>query len=356
MKVALIELNTIHEECLYTQAKFLKDSGFEVTLIIHPKLKKQIVEYENLIDNTVLFNFASSELFIRKVFSFFRLYKFIVKNNYKRVIFNTASSKLEIIFLSLFLPSRIKKIGTIHNLKKLNNSFSQKMISKKLKKYFVINDFLLDTVKIKDPTIILSSYYPIYFPYKEVKIENSKDDYCWICIPGEINYDRRDYRLVLEVAKRIKKQLKIKFLILGKLDFNKKDSQIFLKDVKENNLQEKFIFFDYFIENSIFHSYVKKSDFIMFPNTMRNDNYLKYKISGAFNLAFSYKKPLICHNKLKIIPDLNLNSLFYNNGDDLVSLIENIDKKKEFIKTSYSYSSEKWNYNEQRKKYISFID
>lgn len=353
MNIVLIELTKYHEECLYSQIKFLKDSGYRITLIIHPSVKSQIAPYIHLLDRVETFNFDSSVFFLRRAKRFLQLYYFIKKQKINTIIFNTASSKKEIIFLCLFLNRKIKCIGTIHNLKKINHSFSQKLISKIITDYFVINDFLLSSVKLNNQDLNIESYYPIYFPEYQLKNLDKKPHENWICIPGELDYKRRDYNLILEVAKNFKNNHNIKFVVLGKVDKKNADAIDFFSKVELNELTKKFIVFESFVDNVTFHSYLKISDFIMVPVITTKKDYLKYKITGAINLAFAHQKPLICNSKLRLLEDLKENSLFYNDEKDLTQLLKTIANGKS--PQMQLYRNKKWNYNFQKEKYISFL-
>lgn len=353
MKIALIELTPSHEECIYSQVNYLKDAGYNITLIIHPKLRNQILRYESLIDCLKIYDFDSSNSLVKNLKQIANLYNFLISENFEKVIFNTASSKKEIIILTHLLPKKgIKCFGTIHNLNKLNHSFSQKLISRNIKKYFVINDFLLESIKIKDKSISLESYYPIFFPkYENQKIHTKKDE-LWICVPGELDYKRRDYDLLIDVAKNIKDN-RLKFIILGKANKAKEDVQHFFSRIEQLKLKENFILFNSYVENQQFHSYVANSDYIMSPVDIKTDNYLKYKITGAYNLAFSYRKPLLCDSNFKVIDDLNENSIFYENQNQLEKTLRHLIKDR--LSKENMYCNPKWEYKYQKRKYLNFL-
>ena len=353
-KIALIELTTYHEECLYSQLKFLSDSNYSVTLILNPKNTKNTHSYGLNLENIKFFDPRGTSNFIKRLINWVSLYQYIIKNSFDIVIFNTASSNKETIALSYFLPNRVARVGIIHNLRKLNQSTSQKIISKKLKNYYVLSDFLINSVEIDDKSLQLHSFYPIFFPNYQQQKTIKKNGGFWICIPGELNYNRRDYDIILNALSKLDKAKKIKIIILGKLDRTKPASILFLQKIEQLGLEEYFISFSGFIENNVFHSYIKESDFIMAPVSVAEKHYLKYKITGAYNLAFAYKKPLICPQELNLIPDLKANSYFYENADSLAKLFNSIENGS--LKKLQLYQDEKWSYNVQQKKYIETLN
>ena len=350
-KVGLLELTTYHEECLYTQALFLKEAGYDIHLFIHPKLENQIADYKALFIEIITIESTSKTFFIKRILRFFKLHKIIRQNKFKFLIFNTASSKKEVIVLSFFLKTHLECIGVIHNLKKIKSSFSQKLINRSIKKYFVINDYLLKSTEIDNKTLSFESFYPIFFPKYETLDLVKPQNELWITIPGGLDFNRRDY---ITIAKAISKNSNVKIYILGKIDRKNEETISFLKYLESNNIHDKFQFFDEFIPNNLFHSYLKKSDYILAPVLMKNDSYIKYKITGAYNLAFTYKKPLICPKQLEVIPDLKNNSFFYEDTESLSRLIDRLSNVNESDKVFYQ--SSKWSFKNQQNKYINFLE
>lgn len=347
MKVAIVELSESHEECIYTQVSFLKKENYNVSLIVHPKIEKQIVAYKNLIDHVGIYDF-DKEKGINKIKLEYKLAQKLA--TYDKVIFNTASSSKSVRNISLILTFfKVECLGIIHNVNKLNNSFTQKLISKKIKKYFVLSDFLKEKAVLKDKKITLESFYPIFFP--QFKKEHfKKNNEIWICIPGRVYYSRRDYSWLLNRIKDVKLNEKIKFLILGNI--NTRDGIEFKKQVEKNKLSNSFVFFDSFISNTDYYNYINNSDCILPLLQNEETSYLKDKITGTFNLAYAFKKVLLCDSFYNEIPDLKENAIFYNRNS-FINVLNNLEEEKAHL--VYKYQNLKWNYNFQAKKYISFL-
>jgi hypothetical protein len=346
MKAALIEFNDFHDELLYSQLKFLKDGKYSTTLIANEKLKNQTDIYEGLTEKVIFYEKST----LKRLVKFIRI--FILLFSCDKIIFNTASSKIEIIILCLLLPKRIEKFGTLHNLNKISQSTSQKLISKGIKHYFVINDYLLKSRFLNGFQTKTYSFYPIFFPYDTMQEElNKSENEIWFCIPGSVSSKRRDYQSVLEVAKQLKGNNKLKFIFLGKISKSNKEHSEFLKFIQENGLENLFLLFDSFIDNNLFHTYLHKSDFLFQPMNETHSQYVEQKTSGIFNLAFAYKKAVITHESMRIIDDLQDISFFYKDRIELKETIiellnSNINKIQE---------KEKWQYEFQKNKYLSVI-
>jgi len=348
MNTAIVEISESHEECIYSQLSFLKDAGHRVTLVLHSKLAVQITDYAHLADDIVYFEFENV-FALKKIMLQWHL--FAVLKKFDLVIFNTAHSFSVLRNVSVLLRfAKTKCIGVLHNTKKLHGSFTQRVISKKIKRYFVLNDALLPA-KESVPALRIQSFYPIFFPHYD-KVPVYKQDHIWIGIPGRIEYRRRDFDILIKALKQFNGLDHIKFILLGKVDRSTDDGGRFYDSLEKSGQLRHFKLFHSFIENRYFHAYLEACDYIM-PLLRYNQEYLGAKISGAFNLAFAHHKPMLCNTFLKDIPDLKANSLFYDEAS-LARLISDIDAGN--VKIPTSYAGPKWNYKFQQNRYIDFVN
>lgn len=345
-KVAIIEFNSYHDECLYSQILFLKESAYTVIIVANNQIYERTKEYSYLIENKILFDNKSIGV-LKRLKETFKLAKILLNKEVDTVLFNTASSKLEVILLSNLLKGKVNLVGILHNLKKMNHSTSQKLINKAIKKFFVLNDFLLDSVNMKDQSVKLSSFYPIFFPkYNTNTISKSKEE-IWISIPGKLDFNRRDYNILTDALLNVRSKQNLKILILGKTDWSQEKNKRFLEDIDSKGVLENFMLFDSFIKNAVFHEYIAKSDYILLPLKSVGENYSKYKIMGSYNLAFSYGKTLVSPKGLSHIIDINLHSVFYSDAKELSNVLEDISNNPE--KNKKSYYNQKWDYEFQKK-------
>jgi len=352
-KVALVEFNSYHDECLYSQIKFLKDSGYEVTLIISQQIFERAHEYLQLVDNTVVYPKNSQKRFLNRIAFITRLYRLVGKKRIQTIVFNTASSRLEVILLSHLLRRKAHLFGILHNLKKVNHSFSQKLINKAIKHFFVLNDFLLDSVPLKDNSIKIKSFYPIFFPEYGNSLPAKPKDKVWISIPGKLDFGRRDYYLVAEALEKMPIKNDLKILILGSTYPSDPKNKEFLEYLEAHNLLNYFITFEHFLENDAFHGYLKNSDYILIPLRSVGDNYAKYKIMGSYNLAFGYGINLISPQDIQHIQDMVSHSLFYKDAIELSEIFTKISNGEISKK---DYVSEKWSFEEQKNRYVNFLE
>jgi hypothetical protein len=351
MIAALIELGGSHDECLYAQVRFLKESGYNVHLICTSNLEKQVSDFDD-VDTFLYFDFDGASL-LQAMAYLLRIRQHIIRNNITQVIFNSAEGNRVRNLTLLPFPASVQFSGTIHNSHKLLKSSSQGIISRKVKKYFVLNDYILPHVA-NSRNVAVESFYPIFFPKFEEVALPKKEGELWVCIPGQVDHNRRDYRSLLDAVTQHKLAPNVKFIVLGR-DKNP-DAGLTLW-LKQDGLIEHFIVFDEFIPNEVFHSYLAQSDVIMplvHPGLPKFDQYLRYKITGAINLAFAYRKPLLIHNVFKEIPDFKENSVFYS-SENLSQTLTQLPDLLQTIKPQL-YQQPKWDFNYQQQKYIRFIE
>ena len=344
-KTALVEVSTSHEECFYSQARFMQNTEFELDLYIHPNLNSQIAPYQGLFKN-IFFAKEESGLF-KKLWSSIQLVKKL--KNYDLIIFNTASSSKLIrntIFLLNLYP-KTKCIGLLHNTKKLESSFTQKIISTKIKQYFVLADHL---VKSPSRKIKLESFYPIYFPKIKTSIVK-KENEIWIVIPGRIDFSRRNYTLLSNALEKVSTLTNVRFIFLGKLLETTKDGKTLLLEFKKSAFFKKILFFDYYIENEEYQAYLSSADFIM-PLLKSDSSYLNHKISGSFNLAYAYEKPILTQDFFMDIPDFSEHAIFFHK-DNLHLILEELDKRN--LKHPAIKQLDKWSFENQKKNYLNFL-
>jgi hypothetical protein len=349
MKIALIELSNSHEECLYSQIKFLKaQNNTYICLIVNEKLLEKIF-YLNLVDEVKSIKFRSGLI---RLVDLFVVWLHIVRQSYSKVIFNTAQSNNVRDILFLPFPKCVEFIGLLHNVKKLKKSFSQKIISNKIKKYFVLSDFLKKkALLIKNNDSDIESFYPIFFPNIRSDKINKKQDEKWIMVPGNVEFRRRDYRFLFNNLEKIKLHDNIKIYFLGFLKKETKEYDYVLKKIKQLDLHENIITFDRFIDVAEFYSLLEKSDYILplIHNENSSNSPYFYKISGAFNLAFGFGKTLIMHKQFENFADFQENSIFYNN-ENLINVVNTSNN------TQKVYQNAKWAFNYQKTKYLNFIN
>jgi hypothetical protein len=353
-KIAIIELGSSHEECFYSQILFLKKEGWEIDLLISSILKERT---EYLPVNKIFINFGKGAYY--DIINLMRIRKFIIKKKINKVILNSAHG-IQVRNLLLFpFPEETEFMGIIHDASKILNSTNQKFINKKVKKYFVLGDHVLTylhALKLKDKKF--ESFYPIFQPdYFSNEVNKPQNEF-WVCVPGRVELKRRDYNTLLKNLADTKLLNNIKIILLGRIDSKFKPE---LKSSLEKlNLTNQFILFENFIPNKIFYSYLQISNLILpliHPADVWFEKYFKTQISGSYNMAYTYRLPMLCEKSFSVYEDFKDTSFFYETKN-LIEKINKLSANKEFFLSTKSkmYNQDKWNFDYQLKKYINFIE
>ncbi|WP_257666457.1 hypothetical protein [Parapedobacter tibetensis] len=350
-RIALVEVGGSHDECLYSQCLFLHGHA-DTILVITADLEPRVTACKELVLSVKIFGFQSSQSFQWK--NVWKLYRYLLEQKFDRVVFNTAQGGIKKLFILPF-PRSMRLIGTIHNTHKFYKGIGQRIISSKIKKYLVLNDYLLPSVaSLKG--LQFSSYYPAFFPKLATPNQITKPaGETWICIPGQVSLQRRDYLGLIKAVKQAELESRWKFILLGNAKGN--DGDMIKQQANELGLQSSFILFDAFVPYELLHAYMQLADAVMpliHPSTPGFVLYQHHKITGAFNMAFAFKKPLLMEASFRGIEDFKENAIFY----DVQTLSEDIftGTNGQSANTDGTlYQSAKWEFAFQQNNYLAFV-
>jgi hypothetical protein len=241
----------------------------------------------------------------------------------------------------LWIPKSIKIAGIIHNTRKLVSSTGQKIISKKIKSYYVLADYMehsFPQIKGIKQQHINCAYNPS-FPKRKL---NKASNEIWVTIPGSIEYKRRDYDFLLTLIEHKEKTQNIKFILLG--NSSRFEGPLFIDKIKENGVENNFIWFESFVPNDLFYNYMIQSDFLLpliHPSTPSANDYLKYKVSGTFIQSQAYSKLMICHQMFNQ-PGFSYPSKFYQNAEEFIQILKENKGTKQIVKPDFRTDSKNY--------------
>jgi hypothetical protein len=309
---ALVELGGSHDECLYSQAAFLRDGGFAVHVVVSEDLRPRVEEYDNVA--------AVHSLPVRggewgSLRAAWRLWRLVGDIGADLVVFNTAHGAVVRDFT--LLPGGGRRLaGVVHNILKLRDSNGQKIISRRIRRYLVLNDYLLDN---RDDRlgVELDWFYPIFFPPYEVCPVAKDPGELWACVPGRIDFKRRDYEGFLRALAGRGLPPGLRLLFLG--GFEDEATHARVADlVTATGSPERVVFHEGFTDHGTYQSHLAAADLVLpllHPGTARFHEYSGVQISGAFNLAFAHRTPLLMERSFARYEAFRRNSLFYDLAD-----------------------------------------
>lgn len=349
-KLVFVEFGTAHEDCFYSHFKVL-ERDYNLHIILNEKLS-------HLLPKTISYaSVTSVKVKDRASISVaWEVRKKIKAISPEQVIFNTAQGNV-VRDLCLLMPRGIRLAGTHHNADKLLTSSSQKLINWHLKKYLLLGNFIQKTLQDKiHSELKFEVFYPCYYEKIPVTpLPKTKD--LLVAIPGVIEQSRRDYFGFLDIIKRATLPHGVHFVLLG--NGSREDGPRFYQEIQKAGLEDRFTFFNQYVSAEEMQRQLEACDVILpilHPGVEYFDLYKEYKISGSYNLAYGYVKPLLMHEELGRTEEFKDYCLSYSieGLPGLLGEIHNnpqlLDKPKENIKKSPRFDFEK-----QRERYLTFI-
>lgn len=307
-KIAILELAKSHDECILSQVKGLKEKGCEIIFCGSKAVFQRNTLFKALFDTFYEVNLTGNK---KSDFNEIKaLNKWLKAEDVEKVICNTAQGNQirNLALISLF--NSIQYYGILHTIKKIPDSFTQKIISLKIKNYFVLNDTLLERIP-PQKKLTINSFYPLDYPNFDESIE--KNGKWRITIIGGVENRRKDLKGFINFAKKTSK--KVQFVFLGFSDFKKEEVIAFKEQIDALKLNDKILLFNHFVSEEMFDAYLKETDLILplvHPNTPSADEYFNRQISGAINIAFSYKIPMLIHKNYQDWEDFQTGCIFYD--------------------------------------------
>jgi hypothetical protein len=324
MTVLIIEVGGSHIECVYSMVHYLHINHSSVFLACNKKLKTSVKEVEKI---TAILELPDDPTNIQHLGIAIQLRKFIRKNKIESVVFNT--TEITIVRNLILLLPKLNYTGVVHNAKRLEKSFTfTKVISLKMKKFFVLSDYLIQKLHIHKQFKV-ESFYPVYFPAVPTISPVKPSNEFWITIPGEVFTNRRDYlALINEVEKATNLDDNIKFILLG---YNHFEEELNNRLNTSLRLKKHFITFNHYLSYNLFHSFVQQSDFILpLLKTDVDGFYGSSRISGSLNLGIGYQLPFLLPESYKENDDIAPYSIYYSSIEHLLSIVREIQLNQSF--------------------------
>ncbi len=350
--VALIELGDSHDECLYSQVLFLKKHGYMVHVIL---FKEHLRRIDAFPEADAWRHFKKPGGWLAEWILVSRLLIYLRRAGIKKAVLNTAEGNL-IRKLSLVPDKYTSFTGIIHLSSKLWTSRSQRIISRKVTGYFVLADFIKNNLVKAGTGVRIESFYPIYFPGVRTS-GTMRHETFRICVPGAVDFARRDYHSLLDEMLSAEVPAGLKFVLLGRT--NNKDGQQLKTRIRELGLEKHFILFDGFIPHRQFYAQLEKAWLVLpliTPRCKDYADYMAYKITGSFNLAYGFRLPMLQHDSFALTRIYRETSVFYRDGELLGKIKHCLEDPAILhgIKERIS-SLPEFRFDPQAEKYVRFI-
>ncbi|MFB6456182.1 hypothetical protein ACE38W_12995 [Chitinophaga sp. Hz27] len=354
-KAVLIELGGSHAECLFSQIYFLRERGYEIHVICNRHLWPFLSDVHEYITGHLL---VDTNVKRWKRFKMLQeVWRYIRYGGISHAIFNTTELKIVRDLLIFPFPG-VEFAGLLHNGLKLSSGFTVRhFITQKVKKLFVLNDGMLPHLQASD-LLQIQSLYAVFFPEMggSTTLPKGKQEF-WVCIPGEIDPRRRDIPGLIQQIQEHGLASNIRVILLGSMNAD----PALVEAINALPQRSQVITFgEEKISNEIFHAYIRQSDIILpllHPPIPRFQEFFKTRISGAYNLAFAYKKPLMMEQHFEAWTDFKEHAILYPENDlvktlhDLAGQPAVMEKKVEGL-----HNWPKLKFEVQCNKYIGLLE
>ncbi len=346
--VALVEVGGSHDECLLSQLVALNNRGCKVILVCNKRIQERNPHFNEWVDQWIIFDFFSKAWQDFKIVR--KMMKDIKRSGADFIVFNTAQGGIvrNAVLISLF--SKIKFCGIIHTTRKFEGSFTQKLISWKIKRYLLLSEDLLKSVPKN--RLGLDYFYPLRFPKGE-PVMKPKADNLQITLIGGVENRRKDLVGFINMIEGIKN---IHFIFLGKSDPKNEEVIQFKKELAKRGISKQVSLFDTFISHDQFDRILQKTDAILpliHPGTTSAEQYFKNQIAGAMTVSFSYKIPLLLHNSYRHIEEMQPASIYYSVQAFQLAIEQFLSEKDIIVERMVNHIG----YNEefQEERYLKFV-
>ena len=279
-----------------------------------------------------------------------RILGYLRKNRIRTAVLNTAEGNI-VRKLVRATGRRIDYTGILHLARKLWTSRSQRIISRKVRKYLVLAEFIAENLHEADPSLAIGYFYPVEFPVKDSQARKvpagSEGDKAvpdgregstgrngvitphpgqeefLVCVPGAVDYARRDYRVLIDELTGEGLPEALRFMLLGRT--TGPDGRDLLERIREGGLESRFITYDGFIGPREFYDGLARASLVLpliTPGSGDYVDFLKYKITGSYNLAWGFGIPMLMHESFGGYRIFRETSFFYRSGEMIRMLRE----------------------------------
>jgi hypothetical protein len=355
--ILLIEFTSSHTECLHAAIAYISHamSGCKIYIAAH---HQRCAPFEQMPEVTDVFPcHTRGEKLLPNLSMFRSLRKYIKDRSIRHVYFNTAHGSLCRNFSYMLLGSGIRQYGLIHiGDKFLRKSGTQRMISRNMTHYFTLANYITDTIHPHCSKPV-SSYYAIHLPtslHRQLPPIEKPAHELWIAIPGSIELKRRSYDALIEVLNRHTLPSNVRFLLLGNAAH--RNSELSKLEAMANFPFEKYFrVFQRYLPTEEYYAYLKSSDVVLpliHPDTALAQKYKSAQISGTFNMAWTFRKPLLMHNMFRHIEDFQDTAFFYEENN----LIDVLRKLPELMsQQDQLYRLHKWAFDYQAEQFCKAL-
>lgn len=337
-KIFIFEFFPFHAHNLCLHPHLMKmifaDTEFELRYFLNPTLFKENTYIPKKHSATCIASTKTMhvlrKLKLLKIWLIIKFYFYVKISRPDIIIFNSLENGIS---LELFrLLAKTHKIALVHNPENIALEKDKYSIQLSMNKY------IYEHFRSK-----LDGYCLSFYGTETKPNRIKKNDTFTIGVPGSISFSRRNYELLVDIAKKLSlsthKHHKVIFNIIGGI--NEKDGPKLQSLINKLDIREYFIFHAK-VSDEEFIQAIYESDALIPLITEKNSPYFSIKNSATYSHSARYTKPMI-------IPRENADAwhipydccITYEKCDDLVEKLLTIKDDIPNITANYQTLIEK---------------
>lgn len=323
-RVLLLESSRSHSECLHAQIRFLNACGVPVYLWINADSPFRLPEDEQVVETRTI----SDTGLMGRIRTGLALRKYVRRQGITTVLFNTAHGLFTRDLAYLLAGTGVRLAGLCHHAEKMGVGATQNLISRRVRLYFVLHPYMKRWAR-PTPGVRIESFYNIFFVDPAVQgtsVLPAAGEEIRIVLPGGFEPNRRDYPCLLHLARTGQIPPKMRIVLLGDCTANEHGRA--LRDtLRAEGLEHHFVLFEGYVTDEVFFAEMRRAAAVLpllHPGLFYWHIFSQYSISGSYNLAFAFRKPILSvtqpFSTYEIFRDVGL---FYE-PDSLGTLLQRI--------------------------------
>lgn len=355
MKVCVIELNNHHTEIFPIYENCLPvifpDRHLKIHYFVVPQKYEELKDiYDGNLHKIYqpAANYVCIRTGTRKFYFRYCINKIISEHQPDLIIFNSIGHKRNWYAFDSIADKL--KFGIVHGFDGYDQVLPQERDNTF---YFVLGENVFQKYCGQNINSYLLPFFP-QFTFKQEKQPKYED--MVIAIQGSINFRRRDYPLLVDVAKEleVRRINGIKFNIVGGM--RHRDARTLRNMVSRSGVQDYFLFHES-LNDEQFYREIINSHYLMPLVDGRQKNYLSSDlISSTLSHSASYNKPMILsHDNARVWQINDQVALIYSKKQDIIDILMHLPNDEHYSNLCESLNVWKEQRIEENKRHLQSV-
>jgi hypothetical protein len=286
-RAAIVQFSAAHELSLPLQAWALHRAGFDVELLVHPRLVPHVANCRPWARVVALGTGHHAQVV--------RAWTRIRRTGARLVVSNTAHGPQTRHLFWLCSGAGIRRVAVMHFVDKLANSWSTRAIADRCHGIVVFAKHLATAGNAAYPGR-LHTMHPILYPEAEGVTPLRDPRWIDIGIAGAVQPDRRDYAILPTLLADPALDPRVRFVCLGRCQRDDPAVAQVLAQVAQAGQSERVLTWDGFVPQEEFHARLagcRALCALMHPGCAEYNDFVRDQVSGVLYLGLVHRLPVL---------------------------------------------------------------